>query len=213
MGKTTSRKTNDFLTKKNIIGYAMGDLGGCMTFAILGSFLLPYYTEVAGLSTGAVAVMFALIKVWDAINDPMMGAIMDKIFAKTHNKNGKFRPWMMRSTPLLLISAVLMFSIPRDMNAIAKLVWAYVTYLLYEASYTMFNIPYGSLLSAMASNEGERAQLSSARGFGAMIGNLVPMMIFPVIINATKDNPAFGYTFGISVCAVIGFIACMDSSK
>lgn len=64
---------NKALTKKNLFGYAMGDLGGCMTFALMGSFLTPYYTEVAGLSTGAVAAIFLIIRIWDAINDPMMG--------------------------------------------------------------------------------------------------------------------------------------------
>ncbi|MEG2405073.1 MAG: MFS transporter, partial [Oscillospiraceae bacterium] len=103
-------KNGGNLTKKQIMGYAFGDLGGCMTFAIMGSFLLPYYTEVAGISSGTVAFMFFILKIWDAINDPMMGAIMDKMFAKTHNKHGKFRPWMMRATPLLLITAILMFT-------------------------------------------------------------------------------------------------------
>ena len=199
------------LTKKNLLGYAMGDLGGCMTFALMGSFLTPYYTEVAGLSTGAVAAIFLIIRIWDAINDPMMGTIMDKVFSKTHNKKGKFRPWMLRSTPLLLITSILMFTAPTYANGMAKAVVTFVVYLLYEASYTMFNIPYGSLLSAMSNTDGERASLSSARGFGSLIGNVVPLMIFPLIIDATTENPQFGYTFGITVCALIGFAACMLS--
>lgn len=199
------------LSKKNLFGYAMGDLGGCMTFALMGSFLTPYYTEVAGLSTGAVAAIFLIIRIWDALNDPMMGTIMDKIFSKTHNRNGKFRPWMLRSTPLLLITSILMFTAPSLANGMAKAVVTFVVYLLYEASYTMFNIPYGSLLSAMSNTDGERASLSSARGFGSLIGNVVPLMIFPLIIEATTENPQFGYTVGITICAVIGFVACMLS--
>lgn len=208
-------KNNDgsALTKKQIFGYAMGDLGGCMTFAIMGSFLLPYYTEAAGISSGAVAVMFLVLKIWDAINDPMMGAIMDKMFARTHHENGKFRPWMMRATPLLFITAVLMFTMPSITSGMSSLVVAYVTYLLYEASYTMFNIPYGSLLSGMAGTEGERATLSSARGFGSMIGNLLPMALFPVIISATSANPKMGYGLGVALCAAIGLVACLFSCK
>lgn len=201
------------LTKKNLIGYAMGDLGGCMTFAILGSFLTPYYTEVAGLTTEAVAAMYIVLKIWDAINDPMMGALMDKVFAKTHSAKGKFRPWMLRATPLLLIASVLMYTAPTYASGAAKVLAAFVTYLLYEASYTMFNIPYGSLLSAMSDNDAERANLSSARGFGSMIGNLIPMFIFPIIISATTANPQMGYTVGVTVCALIGFVACLLSCK
>jgi GPH family glycoside/pentoside/hexuronide:cation symporter len=198
------------LTKKHLFGYAFGDLGGCMTFAILGSFLLPYYTDVAGISPAAVAVMFLIIKIWDAINDPMMGAIMDKAFVRSKHKMGKFRPWMLRATPLLLITAVMMYTVPGVLPA-GKLLAAYVTYLLYEASYTMFNIPYGTLLSAMAGTEGERAKLSSARGFGAMIGNIIPLMLFPIIITVFKNNQALGYGLGVTVSAVIGFVFCLLS--
>lgn len=206
--------TKNALTKKNLIGYAMGDLGGCMTFAIMGSFLTPYYTDVAGLSTGAVAAMYLVLKIWDAINDPMMGTLLDRAFAKTHNhKRGKFIPWMIRATPLLLITSVLMFIAPTYTSGVAKVVAALVTYLLYEASYTIFNIPYGSLLSAMANNDAERAKCSSARGFGSMIGNLIPMFLFPIIISSFSENPQLGYTLGVSVCAIVGFIACLLSCK
>ena len=78
-----------------------------------------------------------------------------------------------------------MFTAPSLANGMAKAVVTFVVYLLYEASYTMFNIPYGSLLSAMSNTDGERASLSSARGFGSLIGNVVPLMIFPLIIEAT----------------------------
>lgn len=209
----TSTSTNA-LTKKNLIGYAMGDLGGCMTFAIMGSFLTPYYTDVAGLSTGAVAAMYLVLKIWDAINDPMMGTLLDRAFAKSHNhKKGKFIPWMLRATPLLLITSILMFVAPTYTSGVAKVLAALVTYLLYEASYTMFNIPYGSLLSAMANNDAERAQCSSARGFGSMIGNLIPLFLFPIIITVFEKNAQLGYTLGVSVCAVIGLIACLLSCK
>ncbi|MBQ2817594.1 MAG: MFS transporter [Clostridia bacterium] len=208
-----SHHHHHILNRKELLGYAMGDLGGCMTFAVLGSFLTPYYTEVAGLSSGAVAMIYLVLKIWDAINDPMMGAMMDREFAKKYHPGGKFRPWMKRSAPLLLISAFLMWTAPTYVNGAAKVLVAFVTYLLYEASYTMFNIPYGALLSAMSADDGERAKLSSARGIGSEIGKILPAVFFPFIIEATKDTPQLGYTLGISICAVIGFIACMLSCK
>ena len=70
---------------------------------------------------------------------------------------------------------------------------------------TMFNIPMGSLLAAMANNDGERASLSSARGFGSMIGNIIPMMLFPILLEAFHDTAA-GYSIGAAVCAVIGLV-------
>lgn len=212
IGKTDTGGTIQ-LSKKNLIGYAMGDLGGCMTFALMGSFLTPYYTDVAGLSAGAIATMYLVLKIWDAINDPLMGALMDKAFARTHSHKGKFRPWMFRATPLLAIMAVLMFTAPTYTSGALKLVAATVTYLIYEASYTMFNIPYGSLLSAMAKNDAERASCSSARGFGSIIGNIIPMMLFPILLEAFKNAPETGYVTGVTVCAVIGLVACLLSCK
>lgn len=201
------------VTFKNYLGYALGDLGGCMTFAILGSFLTPYYLEVAGMTPGDVALMFMLIKIWDAINDPLMGVILDKAFARSRNKHGKFRPWMMRAAPLLLASAILMFTAPTYTDGALRTIVAYVTYLLYEASYTMFNIPYGSLLAAMANNDEERSKFSSARGFGAAIGNLLPLVFFPLILEYFKNNQAMGYTLGVTISAIIGFVACVQSVK
>ena len=200
------------LTTKNIIGYAMGDLGGCMTFAVLGSFLTSYYTDVAGMSAGTVASMYIILKIWDAINDPLMGVLMDKLFATTkHPEKGKFRPWMLRATPLLAITSILMYTAPSYCDGAAQVVVAFLTYLVYEASYTIFNIPYGSLLSAMAHNDIERSSCSSARGFGSVIGNIIPMVMFPLIIDAFTENEQLGYTIGITICAVIGLICCLLS--
>ena len=205
--------TRKRLSQFNLLGYAMGDLGGCMTFALLGSFLTPYYTEVAGMSTASVAAMYLVLKIWDAVNDPLMGSWMDKVFARSENPKGKFRPWMMRATPLLAISAILMWTAPTFVGGTAKMLVAFVTYLLYEASYTMFNIPYGALLSAMSGNDQERTSLSSARGFGSMIGNLFPLLIFPYVIKMSHDHPQLGYTVGICICAAIGFLCCMLSCR
>ncbi|NLI61691.1 MAG: MFS transporter, partial [Clostridiales bacterium] len=208
---TQLKQTPKPVTFKNYVGYALGDLGGCMTFAILGSFLTPYYLEVAGMGAADVAMMYILIKIWDAINDPLMGVLLDKAFARSRNKHGKFRPWMMRSAPLLLLSSILMFTAPTFTDGALRTLVAYVTYLLYEASYTMFNIPYGSLLAAMANTDEERSKFSSARGFGATVGNLLPLFFFPLILDYFANNQAMGYTLGVTICAVIGFIACILS--
>ena len=208
--KAESKNT---LSKLQLIGYGFGDLGGCMTFAIMGSFLTPYYTDVAHIDPLMIAGMYMVLKIWDAINDPLMGALMDKLFARSHNPKGKFRPWMFRATPLLFITAILMYTAPTFATGMAQIVVAFVTYLLYEASYTMFNIPYGSLLAAMAHNDAERASCSSARGFGSMIGNLIPVALFPLIITAFESNPQLGYTLGVTVCAGIGLVCCFLSAK
>ena len=202
---TTTQKSG--LTFKHKVGYAMGDLGGCMTFALMGAMVTRYYTNVLQVNTAVLATLLLVWNIWDAVNDPMMGALMDKMYAKHHNKNGKFRPWLLRAAPLLAITSIVFWTVPTLFDGYTMLVVLFFCKILYEGCYTMFNIPMGSLLSAMANTDGERAALSSARGFGSMIGNVIPMMILPQLLAKFGDtSKAFG--IGAAICASIGFVFC-----
>ena len=202
-------KANNGLKTKHWIGYMFGDFGGCMTFALMTSIFSMYCTNVLRINTIVMGVLTIVWTIWDAINDPMMGAIMDKAFAKKQNKNGKFRPWLLRATPLLGITAIAMWTVPTFLDGIPLLVALFSFKVLYEAAYTMFNIPMGSLLSAMSTNDTERASLSSARGVGSMFGNMIPGMIGPVIIGLFGENRSSGYMILGSACAIGGFIICL----
>ena len=197
------------LTKKHWFGYMFGDWGGCMTFALMASTFSIYCTNVLGVNASLMGVLTIIWTVWDAVNDPMMGALMDKAFAKKQHKNGKFRPWLLRATPMLAVTAIALWTVPTFLDGIPLLVSLFSFKILYEASYTMFNIPMGSLLSAMSTNDAERASLSSARGVGSMIGNMIPGMVGPVIIGMFGENTSTGYMITGSVCAIIGFVTCL----
>ena len=204
-----SKTKSNGLTFKHKFGYALGDAGGCMTFAIMGSSFTMYCTDALGLNTALIAVLFAVWNVWDFINDPLMGALMDKSFAKHHNKRGKFRPWLLRSAPIVCVGFIALWSVPQFFDGVAMVAMLFILKILYEGAYTMFNIPMGSMLSAMADTDQERASLSSARGFGSMIGNMIPVIIAPAVINALgKTNPT-GYAIAASVCAIIGLVMCL----
>ena len=204
-----SKTPKNGLTAKHWIGYMMGDLGGCMTIALMGSMVTRYYTNVLHVNTLVLATLLLIWNIWDAVNDPMMGALMDKMFAKHQNPKGKFRPWLLRATPLLAITAIAFWTLPTFFEGTAMLVVLFFCKIAYEACYTMFNIPMGSMLSAMASNDSERASLSSARGFGGMIGNMLPAMIFPLLLKKYGDSNAIGYAIGAVICAGIGFVLCL----
>lgn len=205
MAKT---KTPSGLSMKHKIGYACGDLGGCMTFALMGSIVTRYYTNVLQVNTVVLATMLLIWNVWDAVNDPLMGALMDKVFAKHHGQGGKFRPWLLRSAPCVAITFIIFFTVPTYFKGVTMLVVLFFCKILYEGFYTMFNIPMGSMLSAMADTDGERAALSSARGFGSMIGNIIPMIIMPQLLAKFGDtSKAFG--IGATLCAIVGFVFCM----
>ena len=206
---TTNEKKRGGLTLKHWTGYMFGDFGGCMTFALMASIFSMYCTNVLKIDLTVMGILTIVWTIWDAINDPLMGALMDKAFAKSKSKRGKFRPWLLRATPLLAVSAIAMWTVPTLLDGIPLLVCLFSFKILYEGFYTMFNIPMGSLLSAMSTNDIERASLSSARGVGSMFGNMIPGMIGPAIIGIFGENTSTGYMIVGSVCAAIGFVLCM----
>lgn len=207
MPKTKTPKTG--LTFKHKFGYGLGDAGGCMTFAIMGSTFTMYCTDALGLNTALLATLLLIWNVWDFINDPLMGALMDKIFAKHHNPKGKFRPWLLRSAPMICVAFIALWSVPALFDGVATVAMLFVLKILYEGSYTMFNIPMGSLLSAMADTDQERASLSSARGLGSAIGNMIPVIMMPLIIKSFGQTNPTGYAIGATICAVIGLVMCL----
>ncbi|MBR3972634.1 MAG: MFS transporter [Oscillospiraceae bacterium] len=203
-----AKKPKTGLTTKHWFGYMFGDWGGCMTFALMGSLFTMYCTNALGVDPTLLGTLVIIWTIWDAINDPMMGALMDKAFARKQDKRGKFRPWLLRATPLLAVTAIALWVVPTFCDGIALIVVLFACKILYEASYTMFNIPMGSLLSAMSTNDSERASLSSARGVGSMIGNMLPGLAGPIIVGAFGDRESIGYTIAGVSCAVIGFVIC-----
>ena len=207
MAKVKTPKTG--LTTKHWFGYMFGDWGGCMTFTLMASIFGLYCTNVLAVDPVLMGTLTIIWTVWDAINDPMMGALMDKAFARKQNKAGKFRPWLLRATPLLAVSAICLWTVPTFLDGIPMLVALFSFKIFYEAAYTMFNIPMGSLLSAMSTTDAERASLSSARGVGSMFGNMIPAMVGPVIIGIFGDRTSTGYMITGVACAIIGFVICL----
>lgn len=200
---------NNPLTRKHRIGYALGDFGGCMTFSLMSAFLTRYYVNVALMDTAVIAVMTLIWKIFDALSNPVIGVLLDKSFANRSGRGDKFRPWIFRVSPLTGLAGILVFTAPGWVDGMSRLVVAFTTYLTYEVCYAMQHIALGGLISAMAKNDAERAELSSARGIGGMLGNIIPQMLFPAIIMLFERNASLGYGTGVTVCAIIGYIGCL----
>ncbi|MBR2046993.1 MAG: MFS transporter [Oscillospiraceae bacterium] len=203
------QNTKTGLTKKHWFGYMCGDWGGCMTFTLMAGIFTMYCTNALGIDPTLLGTLVIIWTIWDAINDPLMGALMDKAFARRRDPRGKFRPWLLRATPLLAVTAIALWTVPTFFEGISLIVVLFSCKILYEAAYTMFNIPMGSLLSAMSTNDVERASLSSARGAGSGFGNAIPGIAAPMIIAAFGERETTGYMIvGVS-CAIIGFVVCL----
>lgn len=203
------KKEQNKLTLKQKIGYGLGDAGGVMTFALMSSTFSMYCTDALGITPATIAVLLLIWNIWDFINDPIMGAYIDKSYARNSSKNGKFRPWILRSAPLLCVTFIALWSVPSLFEGLARLCLLFGLKILYEGSYTMFNIPMGSLLSAMADNDEDRASLSSARGIGSAGATLISLFIMPLFLKRYGESNAVGYAIGAAVCAIIGFVMCL----
>lgn len=207
--KRTQNTSDNPLKLRHLLGYALGDFGCCVTFFTMSNFLTRYYISVPRVDTALLALMTLFWELCEAIGCPLFGMLMDRQFASHKNPRGKFRPWMLRSAPLLAVIAILVFTAPDFFTGSAQLLVIFATSLSYQFAYTMYNIPYGSLLSAMAENDAERASLSSFRGIGSILGSLVPLTVFPLILSYFEKNSAQGYAASIITCALIGLVACL----
>ncbi len=168
------------------IGYALGDAAGLMTFGLVGSFLQYFYTNTLVLLPNQVTLLFAIARIWDAINDPIWGGIIDR---RKAGKNGKYRPYLRWASLPLAIFAILMFTKIPGLSRTQYLIYAYITYIGYGMAYTAVNIPYGSLASVITTDVNERSSLSMFRSIGAGLGGtpaqiLLPMFVYSVAVNA-----------------------------
>ena len=200
-------KTKAPVTKLNAmhhIGYGAADAGGvCMLMMI--SYLERFSRNVLGVNPAIYAAILVVWNVWDAINDPLVGTFMDVMFAKAKNKTNKFRPWILRSIPILAVGMISLFIMPTMFDGLLCIVVLFISKIVFELGYTIMNIGMGSLLGVMATNDAERASLSSARGFGSTIGGVIGMMVLPQVLAALGETK-IGYAVCGIAAAVLGCV-------
>lgn len=202
--KRISQFTND-LTWKHKIGYAAGDAGGVLTLTLVQTYMTRYITNVLQIPYATLSVLLLIWNIWDMVNDPMMGTLMDKAYAKSKGNKDKFRPWILRSIPLIVLGLIAFFSVPTGLGSFTAVALLFVFKIIYELGYTMMNIAMGSLIGGMAVNDVERTTLSSARGMGSTIGGLISAIAAPQILANLGETPR-GYFIAAVVTAILGGI-------
>lgn len=194
------------LTWKHRIGYAAGDAGGVVTLVMAQTYMNRYITNIVGVSFATLSVLLLLWNIWDALNDPLLGNVIDRVFQKRKPEDDKFRPWILASIPVITVGLIALFSVPSRFNGILAVILLFVTKIIYEAGYTMINIAMGSIQGVMATNDTERATLSSFRGLGSNAGALLGSMAIPQILSRLGENVQ-GYTVASIVAAALaGFL-------
>ena len=189
------------------IGYALGDAGsGGITWKIMSTAFPIFFTNVFGLSFADAAALMLIARMFDVVTDPLMGTIADR----TQSRWGTYRPWLIfGSIPFGIIFACLLFT--PEMGPEGKRVWAYTFYLLMMAVYTLVNVPYGSLLGVMTSDDNETNEFSSYRMVGAYAMGFITLLSFPYLQKMVGGTEAHQYavlgaSFGL--IATVMTMAC-----
>ena len=171
------------------LGYMLGNAANDFTFVFASLYLQVFYTDVLGVSAALVGTLFLIARIVDAFTDTAMGRICDQTRA---TRNGKFKPWLLRACgPVALASFLMYQSALAGASMTVKIVYMFVTYLLWGSiCYTAINIPYGSMASVMTNEPDHRAALSTFRGVGSMLPQILVGVIVPLFLYTTAENGA-----------------------
>ena len=205
MAKEVKRDANGFrkFGMRDCLAYAAGDLGCNMSFALKGTMAL-FWTQVMGMSAW-YSLMLILVQVWDAINDPIIGSIVDAD-RRTYKRN-KFLQYIWFGSIGLIIGGACCFLPFPQAPVWAKFIIFIAGYVIWDAFYTVANVPYGSLLSLISKEPADRASLSAWRSVGSMVGNMLPMVLLPFLIY-NQDQSLNGIKVFITafIMGILGFI-------
>lgn len=193
---------NQKLNKFSMMMYGMGDLASQFVWTFVGTYLTVYYTDIVGLAPAAASAIMLIARIWDGVNDPMMGMIAER----TNTKWGRFRPYILFGSPFLALFSVLTFTGPFG-NGTAGVIWAAFTYIVAGMLYTLVNIPYGSMAAVMTTDDHERNMLNSFRSVGMNLGMVIVNSLSSILMLAfshgSKTATQSGYFTTVLIYAII----------
>lgn len=170
-------KTKDFLC------YGFGGLGQNIIFSLTSSYLLIFYTDILKVPAAAVGTMFLVAKIWDAVNDPMMGTFVDR----TRTKWGKMRPYLFVSPVPIALITIFLFYCP-NLSTSGKIIYMYITYILWGMVYTVGDVPYSGMSAVMTPHPQERANLMTVNNVFTSCGQAIPTLLISVFFAMSKKG-------------------------
>ncbi len=172
-----------------VAAYGVGNFACQLSFTMVNMYLAYYFTDVFGLSAAAVATLLLVAKIWDGVNDPMMGGLMDK----TYKKVGGYKTYMIVGAIALVVFTILTFTVP-GLQGGAKLAYAYITYIGLGMAYTVMNVPFNALPSKVTSQPKTLNKMFASSMWAGAAGNTVlGMCTMPLILLLGKGVQEKGY--------------------
>lgn len=183
--------------------YGLGDFACQLVWAFVGTYLTVFYTDILGLAPVSVSLIMLFARIYDSVIDPLSGAVAER----TKSRFGRFRPWILYGSPILVIVNVLVFTSPSfGGNATAKVIWAGATYIIFGTIYSVVSLSYGSLSTVMTSDPAEVMQLNSSRMIGTNLGAvLINAIAMPLILffSHSKTPTGTGYTMTVLLFSLL----------
>lgn len=197
----TNAKFDGKLSVMEKVGYGLGDTASNILYQAWNFFLMVFYTDVFGISAKTASLMFLVTRIWDTVNDPVMGMIADR----TNTRWGRFRPYLLWMAIPYGVLACAMFVTP-DWGMKMKIFYAYASYILATMAYTAINIPYSSLMAVMTPDPHERTTLSQYRFFFAFVGGLLVTTFTLPLAKLLGANPNHsGYSEELGYSQALGY--------
>jgi GPH family glycoside/pentoside/hexuronide:cation symporter len=195
-----TQKDPNRLPFREMLAFGCGDFASVLYWQTFMRYLPYYYTDIFGITAGALGTMLLISRIWDGVNDPIIGMLADR----TESRWGKFRPFILFGCVPFAIFGVLTFTTP-DLGATGKLIWAYLTYNCLMMLYTTVNIPYTALMGVMTNNPVERTRLSSIKFmFAFTAGMVISATLLPMVTALGGDkNPQLGWQLAFAVVGVV----------
>lgn len=190
------------LSVKEKVGYGLGDSAANFIFQTMIILQLSFYTDTFGITAAAAGTLLLVARLWDAITDPVVGILADR----TNTRWGKFRPWIIFTAVPFGLFAYLTFSTP-DFDYNGKLVYAYVTYMIFMFIYSANNLPYSALSGVMTGSMAERTSLSSYRFIFAISASfIVQVFALPLVAVFGQGDDATGFRLTIGLFGLLAIV-------
>jgi sugar (glycoside-pentoside-hexuronide) transporter len=183
------------------MSYGVYFTGQNIFYNLLGMYILIYFTDIE-IAVSAVAVLLLVVKIWDAVNDPIFGALVDKL----KFKSGKFLPWLRISLVLIPATTILMFAMSPEMSSGLKIAWAAIAYMLWDTAYTFCDVPIYGVVTIMTNRLDERTSLMSTGRIFAGVGVILASAI-PPILHSAMDS----WLWPVAIMSAVGFLTMIPA--
>ena len=188
------------LTIRNKAAFCFGAFGKDIVYMLVNSYLLYYYNVVLGISSAFIGAVLMGARIFDALNDPIMGIVV----AKTRTRWGRFRPWILSGTVLNALTVYALFAVPDSMKPGSMKIWLTLIYLAWGVTYTLMDIPFWSMIPAITEPGKDREQLSSLARSSSGIGDAIPTVLTMIVVPVLSGTTALaGYRIGFRYWALI----------